>query len=335
MNTRSKLITIGALVISLFGTLVPAAEKLKVLLIDGQNNHNWESCEPVLKWALEECGRFVVAVSTAPPSTPAKPKAPKQRLGQSQADHDKEMAEWKALTKAMDIAVALVWQQWHPKFRDYDVLVSNYNGEDWPEEVRKDFVEYVRNGGGLVSVHAADNSFPGWPEYNEMIAVGGWGGRNEKSGPMVRWRDGKVVFDTSPGGGGTHGAGHEFLVETRAPEHPIMKGLPAGWRHASDELYAKMRGPAKNLTVLATAKAEPGKGGTEENEPILMAITYGKGRMFHTTLGHDARSMSGLGFQVTLQRGTEWAATGQVTLPAPKPEELPADKAAMHPMPKK
>src|SRR5258708_23029395 len=50
----------------------------------------------------------------------------------------------------------------------------------------------------------------------------------------------------------------------------------------------------------------------------------------HTTLGHDARSMSGLGFQVTLQRGTEWAATGKVTLPAPKLESVPSDRSEEH-----
>ena len=331
MNARRTVLLLAGLALALLVPAAPAAEKLKVLLIDGQNNHDWKSCQPVLKWALEECGRFTVDGSSTPPSASSSPKAPKEATPEQQAKYDADLAKWKE-QKAQR---AEAWKQWRPKFRDYDVIVSNYNGEDWPEEVRKDFVEYVHNGGGLVSVHAADNSFPGWPEFNEMIAVGGWGGRNEKSGPMVRWRDGQVVFDTSPGAGGTHGAGHEFLVETRAPEHPVMKGLPAGWRHASDELYAKMRGPAKNLTVLATAKAEPGKGGTTENEPILMAIAYGKGRVFHTTLGHDARSMSGFGFQVTLQRGTEWAATGQVTLPAPSAEALPAGKAALRPMPKK
>ena len=151
---------------------------------------------------------------------------------------------------------------------------------------------------------------------------------------MVRWRDGKVVFDASPGVGGTHGAAHEFLVETREPEHPIMQGLPTAWRHAVDELYSKLRDPAKNLTVLATAKAEPGKGGGPRTSQSSWLSAMAKVGVFHTTLGHDTRSISGLGFQVTLQRGTEWAATGKVTLPAPKLEALPADKAAIHPMPR-
>ena len=108
-----------------------------------------------------------------------------------------------------------------------------------------------------------------------------------------------------------------------------MKGLPAKWKHTADELYSKLRGPAKEMTILATAYHAKEQNGTEESEPMLMVINYGQGRVFHTTLGHSTTSMSGLGFQVTLCRGTEWAATGKVTLPAPKAEELTVDKAAV------
>jgi uncharacterized protein len=295
----------GALAVMTFALLTggaQGAEPLKALIVDGQNNHDWKGTTPILKAILEGCGRFSVDVSTSPPKPAPSPDA---------------------------------WNAWRPEFAKYAVVVLNYNGEDWPEAVRTSFVDYVRNGGGLVIVHAADNSFGGWAEFNEMIGVGGWGGRNEKSGPMVRWRDGAIVQDATPGSGGTHGAQHEFVVETRAADHPVMKGLPAKWKHAADELYGKLRGPAKNLTVLATAYSAPETNGTGEHEPILMAIDYGKGRVFHTALGHSGASMSGVGFQVTTQRGAEWAATGAVTLPPPKPEELPADRAATRTVPSK
>lgn len=293
MKTLKILLAIG--LVSLAAATMPAAEKVRALIIDGQNNHDWKSCTPVLKWILEDTGRFAVDVSTTPPEK----------------------------------AGAEAWRQWRPAFNRYGVVVCNYTGDSWPKEVRDQFMAFVRGGGGLVIVHAADNAFPEWPEYNEMIGVGGWGGRNEKSGPMVRWKDGRVIFDHSPGAGGTHGAQHEFLVETRVPEHPIMRGLPTAWRHAADELYSKMRGPANNLTVLATAYAAPDKGGTGEHEPILMTIRFGQGRVFHTVLGHGPPSMAGLGFQVTLARGAEWAATGNVTLPPPAPGQLPADKPVL------
>lgn len=317
-------------------SMASAQDKLKVLLIDGQNNHSWQQTTPILKWALEDSGRFMVTVSTTPGTAPRLPQAPKaDATAEQKTKYEAALATAKKEVAIFEEAKGRLWTSWHPKFSDYDVVMSNYNGEPWPEVVRKEFVDYVRTGGGFVSVHAANNSFPDWREYNQMIGVGGWGGRSEKSGPYVRYKDGKIVKQTDPGPGGGHGAKHEFVVELREPSHPIVAGLPTKWMHASDELYDKLRGPAEHLTVLATAYSDKKTGGTGENEPMLMVTEFGKGRVFHTTLGHGTDSMSGLGFQVTLLRGTEWAATGKVTIPAPKLEELPADKAAMRPMPAK
>jgi type 1 glutamine amidotransferase len=186
-------------------------------------------------------------------------------------------------------------------------------------------IKFVRNGGGFVSIHAADNAFPKWKEYNEMIGIGGWEGRNEQSGPWVYW-EGKVMRDTSAGRGGDHGNIHRFQVVTRTPGHPIMQGLPSIWLHAEDELYNRLRGPAENLTVLATAFDDPATRGSGRHEPVLLTIEYGKGRVFHTTLGHvrgDLIAQRCVGFIVTFQRGTEWAATGKVTqkVPADFPQE--------------
>lgn len=335
MKIKTVILALALLVVVVPIINVHAKGKLKVLLIDGQNNHDWKSCQPILKWILESSGRFSVDVSTTPPAAPVQPRPAKGELSAEQKIAlDKATAQWKLDKEEYDRSSPGLWKQWRPRFSQYDVIVSNYNGDPWPEEVRNSFVQYVRNGGGLVIVHAADNSFPEWLEYNEMIGVGGWGNRNEKSGPMVRWRDGKVVLDNTPGAGGTHGPQHEFVVESRDPMHPIMKGLPPRWLHAMDELYSKMRGPAKNITVLATAFAAPEKKGTGEHEPMLMTIRFSKGRVFHTLLGHGPVAMAGLGFQVTLQRGTEWAATGKVSLPAPKPVDLPVDRVAVHEPPK-
>src|SRR5260221_8972418 len=153
-----------------------------------------------------------------------------------------------------------------PDFAAYKAIVSNYNGEPWSQAMQEALVRFVRGGGGFVSVHAADNSFPKWKEYNEMIALGGWEGRDENSGPLLRQRDGKFVPDTRPGPGGHHGAQHAFLMVTRAPDHPIMAGLPSKWMHAKDELYDQLRGPAQHITVLASAFSDKATGGTGEDE---------------------------------------------------------------------
>ena len=270
-----------ALGIVLLATAYCCAAPIKTVIVDGQNNHDWKATTPVLKKLLEEKGLFTVDVATAPPAK--SPDLPKFK----------------------------------PDFAKYQLIVMNYNGELWAEATRLAFEQYMRDGGGMVVFHAADNSFTAWPAYNEMIGVGGWYGRNEKSGPYVRWREGRQVLDDKPGRAGHHGPAHEFIVTTHAPEHPIMRGLPPQWLHLKDELYDYMRGPAKNLTVLATAFADPKFQGSGEEEPMLMAITYGKGRVFHTTLGHGPDAMKCVGFIVTLQRGAEWAATGKVTQKVP------------------
>lgn len=265
---------------------ISASPGYRALIIDGRNNHAWQETSPHMKMLLEETGRFSVDVATTPP--------PGQPL-----DH------------------------FRPDFSAYDVLICNYaelKGKpesrvgQWPDETKAAFEDYMKNGGGLVIVHAADNAFPDWKAYNEMIAVGGWGCRNEKDGPMIRWREGKMVLDHQPGPGGTHGPQRMFQVVNRDLEHPVTKGLPETWMHARDELYAKLRGPAENVTVLATARSE--KSG--EHEPVLMAIDYGKGRVFHTVLGHGVDpAMKCVGFICTFRRGTEWAASGKVTQPVP------------------
>jgi len=266
---------------------------MKALIIDGQNNHDWKTTTPALKQILEETGLFAVEVATSPPAKG-------------------DMSTFK------------------PDFAAYRVIISNYNGEPWSTETQEAFEKFVREGGGFVSVHAADNAFPEWKAYNEMIGVGGWGNRNESSGPYLRLRDGQWVHDMTPGTGGSHGAQHAFVVQTREPVHPIMRGLPPAWLHTKDELYDRLRGPAKNVTVLASALATKETRGSGEHEPLLMVISYGKGRVFHTALGHAMEAIRCVGFATTLQRGTEWAATGSVTqkVPANFPT---ADKVSTRP----
>jgi uncharacterized protein len=215
-----------------------------------------------------------------------------------------------------------------PDFSAYDVVVSNFGwtAAPWPKETQEALEKFIGNGGGLVVIHAANNSFPEWEEYNKMIGLGGWGDRSEKSGPYVYYDSmGKLVRDTTSGTGGMHGKQYEFMITLRDTLHPITSGMPSRWLHAKDELYDRLRGPAENLSVLATAFSDTEKNtsffapypGTGRHEPMLMTIDYKKGRVFHTPLGHSDYSMECVGFITTFQRGVEWAATGKVTQALP------------------
>ena len=266
-------------------TTLGAATPIPVMILDGESGgpyHDWRTVTRALRAMLDETGLFAVTVVTAPPP-------------------------------GGDFAAFV------PEFSTYQVVVLNYDAPDdrWPASLKEAFERYVRGGGGVVAVHAADNAFPGWTAYNEMLGVGGWRGRTEASGPYWYLRDGKLVADPSPGRGGSHGRRVPFQVTVREPAHPIMRGLPAVWMHQGDELYARLRGPGRNMTVLASAYSDPANAGSGRDEPQLMALRFGQGRIFHTTMGHDVAALSSVDFVVTFQRGAEWAATGAVTQNVP------------------
>jgi len=280
--------------------------KLKVLIVDGQNNHVvWPKSTFMMKQMLEQTGKFKVSIYRSIPVW----KSTKY-VGKYPLNDEKIYLEGEPKTDPL----------FAPEFENYDVVVSNFGWKaaSWPEQTKRAFENYMRSGGGFVSVHAADNSFPKWQAYNDMIGLGGWGGRNQDDGPYVYLDNEEVlVRDHSKGSAGGHGKQHEFLVTMRNEIHPIVKGLPSQWMQTNDELYNKLRGPAENMTVLASAFDSQEFGGSGRHEPILMTIDYGKGRVFHTTLGHYAEAFESVGFITTFTRGTEWAATGKVTIPIP------------------
>ena len=285
-----------ALIVSL--SLLPTADgqdKLKALIIDGQNNHTaWPQTTIMMKRYLEASGRFTVEVARTQYTWKGGDLLTKYPLNDGKSYQELEQPKTDPDFK--------------PNFSAYDVVVNNFgwNAAPWPEATREAFDRFVKDGGGLVIIHAADNSFGDWNEYNRMIGLGGWGNRNEKTGPYVYIDDsGETVRDLAPGAGGSHGPQHEFQIVIRDPDHPITRGLPRAWMHCQDELYQQLRGPADHMTILATAYADKDFKGTGRHEPMMMTIDYGKGRVYHTPMGHAGYSMECVGFLTTFLRGTQ------------------------------
>ncbi len=253
-----------------------ADRKLAALIIDGVNNYDWAAGTRAIQAILEGSGRFTVDTSTYPQK---------------------------------------------PDFRKYDVVINNFNGGHtdtgtrWPAAVEKALVEYVRNGGGLVIYHAANNAFLKWPEYNEMIGLG-W--RDPSFGPGLAIGPGGEVIRIPKGSGlkPGHGPRHDFELFVRDKDHPITRGLPPYWLHPSEQLTHGQHGPAEGITVLTYAFSEI----SHQGEPMDWIRQYGRGRVYATMLGHTWKdelnpNLDDVNFQTLLARGAEWAATGNVTLP--------------------
>jgi len=263
--------------------------KIRVLIVDGINNHDWKTATHGLTEILTRTGLFTVDVSTTPPRE----------------------------------APSSAWDTWRPVFAKYQVVVNNFNGGDslkgvqWPAPVEASLESYVVAGGGLVSYHAANNAFTPWPAYNQMIGLG-WRPASFGTGIAIA-DDGSVVY--IPQGTG-HGPGHpanlDFQIHVRDTHHPIAQGMPPVWIHPFEQLTHGQHGPAEGLTILTYAHSPL----TNQNEPMDWVRDYGYGRVYTTMLGHTwagdpCPNLDCVGFQTLLARGVQWAATGRVSIPIP------------------
>ncbi len=291
MLTKSSLLTILAIFLFTMSHARSASNdnsKIKVLIVDGFSNHDWQETTRVVMDLLDKTDLFQVSVSTAPPT-----------------------------------AESEGWDSWRPAFSDYDVVIQNCNniggGPTWPREVETDLEKYVQKGGGLYILHSANNAFPHWKEYDLMIGLG-W--RNAEGGWALTINEDGSLERIPPGEGrGTyHGPRVDAVIQTLG-SHPIHKDFPQKWLTPNLEVYKYARGPAENLDVISFSFDEE----TEKNWPIEWVIKYGKGKVYNSTFGHVWKgeeypeTMRCVGIQTTLIRALEWLATGKVAWPLPDP----------------
>jgi hypothetical protein len=293
MRTRSCVALICTLLAAALAPVAfasPPEKPIRVLIVDGFSNHDWRLTTHYIRAILDRAGRFAVDVSTAPPT-----------------------------------ATASGWEQWNPRFEDYDVIIQNCNdidgGPSWPESVRRRLERFVTRGGGLYVWHSGNNAFADWPAYNEMLGLG-W--RDRTFGTAIAVNDDGRLQRFAPGEGEStgHGARFDALI-TRRGDHPIHRGLPRQWTAADIEVYYFVRGPAKSVQVLSYAR-EPKTG---LNWPTEWIVHYGRGRVYTSTFGHVWKgdiqpvTVRDIGVQTLLVRSLQWLARRRVdaTLPADFP----------------
>jgi type 1 glutamine amidotransferase len=289
----------------LLASRVPAADqsaRIKVLIIDGYSNHDWQRTTRLVRGILEPTGLFEIAVSTAPAST-----------------NDPAYATWS------------------PAFKDFDVVIQTCNdlggkGPPWPAPVREAFEKFVSGGGGVFVLHSGNNAFTDWEAYNKIIGLG-W--RKKDYGYALRIATNDFIERIPPGeGSGTsHGVRTDRVIH-RLNDDPIHAGLPKNWKTPLIEVYTYARGPAENLTVLSWAEDPK----TQVRWPIEWVVQYGQGCVFNSTFGHvwrdeaDPVDMRCAGFQTIFVRALQWLAKRPITFPIPA--DFPTEDATvLRPLP--
>jgi len=254
-----RLLRYLSLAILLASPLGAEAHPVRVLLITGQNNHNWKQTTPLIAESLDATNRFEVEV----------------------------VEKFEAFSPE--------------RLDEFDVILSHWNlwkhrkqlppELDWSAEMRKAYVDFVKNGKGHVALHAGSSTFYEWDEYQEIC--------------VATWKAGTH-----------HGPQHEFEVRIDVKDHPVTKGL-SNFRKW-DELWEKIYVSSKDATVLTSSYASKEFKGDDVWEPSTLVSQFGKGRTAYTSFGHDGRAFKSKEAQVLLARLVEWAATGEVTIPAPQ-----------------
>ena len=199
----------------------------------------------------------------------------------------------------------------------YDVVVLNYYGVSdpwagkpdcrWGAETDAALEAFVAAGGGLVAYHASLQLGAGWDINTRAM----FGGRLERE-----------CSRRAPNS--------DFIVSVASPEHPITSGMPRQFPHYDDDLYVNLDwepdaaieplltgwdNPLRYTQVPSQFDALPGMG---KDHPLAWTNIYGCGRVFGTGLGHGPAAVSRPTFRSLFSRGTEWAATGSVTIPLEK-----------------
>jgi len=178
--------------------------------------------------------------------------------------------------KGIDLVYTDKVESLTPKIlNSYQGLVIFANLTTLSPEQEKAMLDYVEQGNALIPLHCASYCFLNSPKYIDLV-----GAQFSK-----------------------HGTG-TFRVDNILPTHPIMKGYKSfeSW----DETYVHTKHNPKDRIVLEERKDASG------SEPWTWVRTQGKGKVFYTAWGHDARTWSNPGFQNLLERGIRWATNGDL-----------------------
>ncbi len=269
---------------------------IRVLILTGENNHDWRATTPLLTAMLLNTGRFDVRVNEEPTGM----------TSETLAAYDVVVLNYNGPRWGEQAEKAV-----QDFVRSGKGLVG-VHGANWAF-------------GGLVVL--GDRSVPTdilespWTEYKLMIG-GIWSDKNPASGHAPRHKfQVKIVDLNHPV---AEGLPSSFEADDELYHNMHMAPNVHVLATAYDEpepAAAKISDASKQQMADRPSEAKSPRldmNPTGRDEPMLWTTSYGNGRTFYTALGHDVRAMEMPGFSSTFVRGVEWAATGTVKKPGPR-----------------
>ncbi len=158
----------------------------------------------------------------------------------------------------------------------YDALMINVCEQNTLSSDEKEgLTESVTNGMPLIAMHCTFWSFQAWPEFRKIL------------GAFVPGHD---PFGT-------------FCVRVAAPHSAIAKGLPAKFE-TTDEPYIVFDRDHSMKVIVQTCKSLKNRRG---HEPEVWTKSYGKGRIFAITFGHDGPAQSNPNYLTLVTNGLLWS----------------------------
>lgn len=240
------------LAVAMTATLLQAAPK-KLLVVTTTTGFRHASI-PTLEKTLAELGKssgeFTVDFVQQPPGKPAPLKA-----NASPA----EQAEFKAAEDKWNEALKTALEKLSPEsLKNYDGVVFASTTGDLPIPDKQGLLDWIKAGHAFIGIHAASDTFHGWPGYIDML-----GGEFKHHGPQV-----------------------SVDCLNQDPSNPATASLPKTWTIQQEEIYQfKNYDPSKVHDLLIMDK-HPEHKEQSGHFPVSWCKEYGKGRVFYTSLGH-------------------------------------------------
>ena len=275
MKLHSLFLPTGLILASVFSTSITAmAAPKKVLVVSvttGFRHSSIPTMNRVIGQLGEESKAFTVDYIDQPPGKPEDLKRPKP-LGPNASEADKAafaaaqskceagLPAFKDARKAWDQSLKAALTKLSPdSLKNYDAVIFANTTGDLPIPDREGFQAWIKSGKAFIGLHAASDTFHGWPDYAQFV-----GGEFAGHGPQL-----------------------SVSCINEDPKHPANKHFGKTFDIALEEIYQiKNHDRTKERELLSLDKKPVAADPQPGFYPVSWCHTYGKGKVFYSSLGH-------------------------------------------------